>query len=117
MDLGGAPEDYEVGGGRVFRTGSPQVEMGFGEAAARAIELGGRYDGHELAESLDEMTVRAVEEHLVGEGLVAAATDEFSHEGASALDRRRIRAWSRSTPRPATSRSRSLSPSPTAARC
>ena len=57
--------------------------MGFGEAAGRAIELGGRYDGHELAESLNEMTVRAVEDHLVGEGLVAAATDEFSHEGAS----------------------------------
>ena len=83
MDLGGAPENYDVGGGRVFRMGSPQVGMGFGEAAARAIELGGRYDGHELAESLDEMTVRAVQDHLVGEGLVAAATDEFSHEGAS----------------------------------
>ena len=83
MDLGGAPENYDVGGGRVFRMGSPQVGMGFGEAAARAIELGGRYDGHEVAESLNEMTVRAVGDHLAGEGLVAAATDEFSHEGAS----------------------------------
>ena len=83
MDLGGAPENYDVGGGRVFRMGSPQVGMGFGEAAARAIELGGRYDGNELAESLDEMTVRAVETQLAGQGLVAAATDEFSHEGAS----------------------------------
>ena len=83
MDLGGAPENYDVGGGRVFRMGSPQVGMGFGEAAGRAIELGGRYDGHELAESLDEMTVRAVETQLAGQGLVAAATDEFSHEGAS----------------------------------
>ena len=83
MDLGGAPENYDVGGGRVFRMGSPQVGMGFGEAASRAIELGGRYDGHELAESLDEMTVRAVETQLAGQGLVAAATDEFSHEGAS----------------------------------
>ena len=83
MDLGGAPENYDVGGGRVFRTGSPQVGMGFGEAASRAIELGGRFDGHELAESLDEMTVRAVEMQLAGQGLVAVATDEFSHEGAS----------------------------------
>ncbi len=82
-DLGGAPENYDVGGGRVFRMGSPSVGMGFGEAAQRAIELGGTYDGHELSESLDEMTVRAVEDHLVGQGLVAAATDEFSHDGAS----------------------------------
>ena len=80
MDLGGAPEDYDVGGGRVFRTGSPSVGMGFGQAAERAIELGGSYDGHELDESLDEMTVRAAE-GLVGRGLVAAATDEFSHQG------------------------------------
>ncbi len=82
-DLGGAPESYDVGGGRVFRMGSPSVGMSFGQAAERAIELGGRYDGHELNESLNEMTVRAVQEHLVGAGLVAAATDEFSHEGAT----------------------------------
>ncbi len=83
QDLGGAPENYDVGGGRVFRMGSPSVGMTFGQAAQRAIELGGQYDGHELSESLDEMTVRAVQDHLVGQGLVAAATDEYSHEGAS----------------------------------
>ena len=83
MDLGGAPENYDVDGGRVFRMGSPSVGMTFGQAAQRAIELGGQYDGHELPESVDEMTVRAVQGHLVGEGLVAAATDEFSHVGAS----------------------------------
>ena len=83
MDLGGSPENYDVGGGRVFRMGSPSVGMTFGQAAQRAIELGGAYDGHELPESLEEMTVRAVQDHLVGEGLVAAATDEFSHEGAT----------------------------------
>ena len=63
MDMGGSPT--------------------FGQAAQRAIELGGQYDGHELPESLEEMTVRAVQDHLVGEGLVAAATDEFSHVGAT----------------------------------
>ena len=82
-DLGSAPENYDVGGGRVFRMGSPSVGMSFGQAAQRAIELGGQYAGSELNESLDEMTVRAVQEHLVGEGLVAAATDEFSHNGAT----------------------------------
>jgi len=82
-DLGGEPENYDVGGGRVFRMGSPSVGMTFGQAAQRAIELGGHYDGHELPESLDEMTVRAVQDHLTGQGLVAAATDEFSHNGAT----------------------------------
>ncbi len=83
VDLGGAPENYDVGGGRVFRMGSPSVGMTFAQAAQRAIELGGAYDGHELDDSLEEMTVRAVQEHLTGQGLVAAATDEFSHEGAT----------------------------------
>ncbi len=82
-DLGGAPENYDVGGDRVFRMGSSSVGMTFAQAAQRAIELGGAYDGHELNESLNEMTVRAVQEHLTGQGLVAAATDEFSHEGAT----------------------------------
>ncbi len=82
MDLGGAPENYDVGGNRVFRMGNPSVGLTFAQAAQRAIELGGPYDGSELPESLDEMTVRAAQS-LVGQGLLAAATDEYSHEGAS----------------------------------
>jgi CO/xanthine dehydrogenase Mo-binding subunit len=81
MDLGGNPDQYDVGEGRVFRIGNPSMGLSFGQAATRAIELGGRYDGHELAESLDPMTVRAVQNNLVGEGLVAAATDEFGRDG------------------------------------
>jgi xanthine dehydrogenase molybdenum-binding subunit len=82
-DLGGSPDNYDLDGTRVFRTGSPGVGMTYAQAAQRAIELGGRYSGEELPESLDEMTVRAVQDHLVGQGLVAAATDEFSFDGAS----------------------------------
>lgn len=81
LDLGGDPDQYDVGNGRVFRSASPSVGMSFGQAASRAIELGGRYDGHELPESLDAMTVRAVRDHLLGEGLVAAATDEYGRTG------------------------------------
>jgi xanthine dehydrogenase molybdenum-binding subunit len=43
--LGGNPGDYTVANERVFRTGS--AGMTFAEAAQRAIELGGKYDGHE----------------------------------------------------------------------
>ena len=51
-DLGGRPEDYEIGNERVFRRGSPGSGLSYARAAARAIELGGRYDGHELAADL-----------------------------------------------------------------
>ncbi len=83
LDLGGSPEGYDVGGGRVFRTAEPGVGLSFAEAARRAIELGGRYDGSELSEELHPMTVESVREHLMGEGLVGAATDTYAHEGES----------------------------------
>jgi xanthine dehydrogenase molybdenum-binding subunit len=81
-DLGGAPADYEVDGRRVFRRSSPSTGMTFAQAARRAIQLGGKYDGHELEESLNAMTVAAVQTHLMGQGLVAAATDQFGGQGS-----------------------------------
>ena len=48
MDLGGAPDDYELGNERVFRRGSPGRGLSYAQAAQRAIELGGKFDGHEL---------------------------------------------------------------------
>ncbi len=82
MDLGGSPADYDVGGGRVFRVGSPGTGLSFAQAAARAMELGSAFDGHELAEDLDPMTVHAVE-RIAGQGLVAAAKDNYSHDGST----------------------------------
>jgi CO/xanthine dehydrogenase Mo-binding subunit len=81
-DLGGTPANYDVGNGRVFRVGSPSTGMTFAQAAQRAIQLGGRYDGHELSEDLNEMTVRTIQTHLVGQGLVAAARDNYGGDGA-----------------------------------
>jgi len=81
MDLGGNPADYDVDGVRVFRSANPSVGMTFGQAAQRAIELGGKYDGHELPEDLDGMTVASAQ-MLVGQGLVGAARDNYGGEGA-----------------------------------
>src|SRR6202163_190003 len=50
-DLGGKPEDYEVAGERVFRKGGG-AGMSLAQAAKRAIELGGIYDGHELPKGI-----------------------------------------------------------------
>ncbi|MQA89127.1 MAG: molybdopterin-dependent oxidoreductase [Gemmatimonas sp.] len=81
-DLGGSPEDYEVAGERVFRRGSPGTGMTFAQAAERAIELGGRFDGHELPDDIDAMT-RASATALAGQGLVVAAKDTRPREGTT----------------------------------
>src|SRR6202030_4183976 len=44
--LGGKPENYEVANERVFRKGGG-ASMTLAQAAAKAIQLGGVYDGHE----------------------------------------------------------------------
>jgi xanthine dehydrogenase molybdenum-binding subunit len=80
-DLGGQPADYEVDGGRVFQRNAPSRGMTFAQAARRAIQLGGKYDGHELPDELNAMTAESVRNHLMGQGLVGAATDRYSHNG------------------------------------
>jgi xanthine dehydrogenase molybdenum-binding subunit len=88
-DLGGSPSSYEVGGGRVYRRGAtPNSGMTFARAAQRAIELGGKYDGHELpmnAEGeiqLNPMTVASVQNHLLGQGLVGVGRDNYGGQGS-----------------------------------
>jgi xanthine dehydrogenase molybdenum-binding subunit len=79
-DLGGRPEDYETSDGRVYRRSNPSQGMTLGRAATRAIELGGRYGGEELDEDLNAMTVASATA-LAGQGLIAAARDNFGGEG------------------------------------
>jgi CO/xanthine dehydrogenase Mo-binding subunit len=77
--LGGNPEDYEVANERVSRKGHGSG-MTFGQAAQRAIELGGKYDGHEASADLNKMTKVSVA-FLAGQGLVAAARDNYPRDG------------------------------------
>src|SRR6266699_2944128 len=77
--LGGKPEDYEVAGERVSRKGGGQG-MTLAQAARRAIELGGAYDGHEAPEDVNKMT-KASLAALAGQGLVAAARDNYPRDG------------------------------------
>src|ERR1017187_464978 len=76
--LGGAPEDYTVANERVFRKGS--AGMTLAQSARRAIELGGKYDGHEAAADVNKVT-RASIASLAGQGLVAAAKDNYPRDG------------------------------------
>ena len=79
-DLGGAPADYRVADGRVFRAGSPSRGLTLADAATRAIARGGTYDGHELPADIHAMT-RASATALAGLGLMGVAKDAYPHDG------------------------------------
>jgi len=76
--LGGRAEDYTVANERVFRKGS--TGMTLAQAARRAIELGGKYDGHEAPADVNKVTKASVAS-LAGQGLVAAAKDKYPRDG------------------------------------
>ncbi|HUE96286.1 MAG TPA: molybdopterin cofactor-binding domain-containing protein, partial [Longimicrobiaceae bacterium] len=81
IDYGGSPDDYVVEAESVFHRSSSARGMTFARAARRAIELGGRFDGHELPDDINEMT-RAAAAGLAGQGLVVAARDNRPGGGA-----------------------------------
>ena len=79
MDHGGKPEDYEVGGERVYRKGGG-AGMTLAQAAQRAIQIGGKYDGHDLPKGINPMTVTSAKA-LAGQGLLAVARDTMPRDG------------------------------------
>ena len=78
--LGGKPEQYEVANERVFRKGG--AGMTLAQAAKYAIQLGGVYDGHESSADLHKLTKASVAA-LAGQGLVAAAKDNYPRDGST----------------------------------
>ncbi|MFZ0816262.1 MAG: xanthine dehydrogenase family protein molybdopterin-binding subunit [Candidatus Sulfotelmatobacter sp.] len=78
--LGGKPEQYEVSNERVFRKGG--AGMSLAQAAKYAIQLGGVYDGHEAPADVHKLTKTSVEA-LAGQGLVAAAKDNYPRDGST----------------------------------
>jgi CO/xanthine dehydrogenase Mo-binding subunit len=79
-DLGGRPDDYTIGGERVFRRSSPGAFLTYATAAKRAIELGGRFDGHELPQDIHAVTKTAAALH-VGQGVMGVAKDTYPRNG------------------------------------
>ena len=80
-ELGGSPSSYRVADGRVFRAGDRSVGMDFAQAARRAVALGGKFSGEEYPDDLNDATKAAVQ-GLAGEGLIAAAKDNYPRDGA-----------------------------------
>jgi CO/xanthine dehydrogenase Mo-binding subunit len=77
--LGGSPDDYEVANQRVFRKGGG-AGMSFAQAAQKAIQLGGIYDGHEAPPDVHKLTRESVAK-LAGHGLVVSAKDNYPRDG------------------------------------
>ncbi|MBL4821375.1 MAG: xanthine dehydrogenase family protein molybdopterin-binding subunit [Gammaproteobacteria bacterium] len=83
MDLGGSPEDYDIGEERVFSRADPAVNISYAEAARRAIEIGGKYSGQIAPEGINPMTAASVA-GLAGTGLIGVAKDNLEKEGTVA---------------------------------
>jgi CO/xanthine dehydrogenase Mo-binding subunit len=56
--------------------------MTLAQAAQKAIELGGKYDGHEPPEDVNAWTKTSMK-NLAGQGLIAAARDDYPRDGQS----------------------------------
>ena len=76
---GGSPDSYKVAGGKVS---GPGGSLTFAQAAQKAIELGGAYDGHEVPEDVNNFTKTSAKA-LVGQGLMAVAKDSYPRDGQS----------------------------------
>ena len=75
--LGGAPASYQVANGRVFSGGR---SLSFADAATKAIEFGGKFDGHEGPEDINAFTKRALAT-VAGQGLIGVAKDNYKRDG------------------------------------
>ena len=79
-DLGGSPEDYDIGGERVFKASDNSVGMTYAQVAQRAMTLGGKYTGQsDLPEELADFTLISVN-RLAGTGFMGVFHDP-RHEG------------------------------------
>jgi CO/xanthine dehydrogenase Mo-binding subunit len=77
--LGGSAESYRVAGGRVSGGGG---SLTLAQVAALAVEMGGKYDGHELPENINKVTTASATA-LAGQGLMGVARDTYPRDGTS----------------------------------
>ena len=82
MDLGGSADDYDIGDEKVFLKSDTAKSMTYAQAAARAIELGGKYSGQEAPEDLNPETKSAVA-GIAGSGLVGVSKDNLPQDGGT----------------------------------
>jgi CO/xanthine dehydrogenase Mo-binding subunit len=78
--LGGAAGDYELKNEKVVHKTDASKSISFGDAAKKAIELGGKFSGKELPGNINPLT-KASATALAGSGLVGVAKDTLPKRG------------------------------------
>ena len=76
IQIGGSPSDFEIANEKVFLKQDPSNFLSYGEIAATAIELGGKFSGQIAPEDINDMTRRSVSA-LAGTGLIGVARDNL----------------------------------------
>ena len=79
-EFGGSFDEYDIADERVFRTDNPDQGMSYGEAATKAIEMGGSFSGEEYPEDIHPITQRAVI-GIAGTGRIGVAKDNLEKRG------------------------------------
>jgi xanthine dehydrogenase molybdenum-binding subunit len=74
---GGRPAQYTVANERVS---GPGGSLTLAQAAQKAIDYGGKFDGHELPENINAFT-KASAASLAGQGLMGVARDSYKRDG------------------------------------
>jgi CO/xanthine dehydrogenase Mo-binding subunit len=77
--LGGSPASYTLAGGKVSGNGR---SMTLAQVAQKAIEIGGRFDGHELPADINNYTKTSAS-RLAGQGLMGVGKDNYPHDGTT----------------------------------
>jgi CO/xanthine dehydrogenase Mo-binding subunit len=80
MALGGAADDYDIGDQKVFLKTDPAQSLSYAQAAQRAIDVGGKYAGHDVPADLNPITAAAAA-GVAGTGLVGVAKDNIPGSG------------------------------------
>jgi xanthine dehydrogenase molybdenum-binding subunit len=78
--LGGAADDYELGDEKVVAKADHAKSLSYGDAAKKAIELGGKYSGQTAPDEINPLTKDAVA-IIAGSGLIGVAKDTLPRNG------------------------------------
>ncbi len=76
-EFGGSVDEYDIGEETVFSKADATKRLSYAQAAQRAIDMGGKYAGHEIPDDLNPMT-SASAKAIAGSGLIGVAKDNYA---------------------------------------
>jgi CO/xanthine dehydrogenase Mo-binding subunit len=77
---GGTADDYELGDEVVRSKANESLQLTYAEAAQKAIEMGGKFDGSEAPGDINPMTAASTAA-LAGSGLIGVSRDNYEING------------------------------------